>query len=191
MIQLTVEQLIYLLYASAYIEVDTVTKGTVKSYLPKEWKEKAEKIYTALQTQELIKQVSKGRFSVTEEGVEALVANLATTAYRFDSVKGPKVLNILLTCIGKAAKAHPQTKQSEEISFDGFQEQFKLLYFKERKQQSSRGVVAIRKREISKTFIEQNSISRQEFEKCFEILKSRGEISVIEGGEDELIEWVE
>lgn len=191
MAQFTVEQLIYLLYASAYLEAGTVTKGTVKSYLPNEWKGKAEKIYDALETQGLIKQISKGRFSVTEEGEEALVTNLATTDYKFDSVKGPKVLNVLLDCIKKSAEAHHRVKPLKEISFDEFQEQFKSLYYEERKQQSSKGVVAIRKREISKTFIGQHSISRQEFEKYFEMLRSKGEISVIEGGEDELIEWVE
>lgn len=191
MAELTTEQLIYLLYASAYSETDTVTKGTVKSYLLSEWKGKAEKIYDALQTQGLIRQTSKGRLSVTKQGVEALVSNLAVTDYKFDSVKGPKVLNTLLDCLRKAAEAHPQAKSLKEITFDEFQEQFKALYFKERKQQSLKGVVAIRRREISQAFIGQHSISQQEFEKYFEMLRSKGEISVTEGGEDELIEWVE
>jgi hypothetical protein len=191
MTKLTAEQLIYLLYASAYTEANTVTKSTVKSYLPSEWKKKAEKIYDALGSQGLIEQTSKGRFFVTEQGTTALVTNLVTTDYKFDSVKGPKVLNILLTCIKKAAEAHSQLRSFKEMSFDQFQEQFKSLYFSERKQQSLQGVVAIRKREISRQFIEQNSISPQEFEKYFEMLKTKGEISVIEGREDELIEWAE
>ena len=191
MTELTTEQLIYLLYATAYIEAETVTKGTVKSHLPSDWKEKAEKIYDFLQTKGLIKQTSKGRFSITKQGTRSLVTNLATTDYEFDSVKGPKVLNTLLTCLRRAAEAHSQGESVEEMTFDEFQEKFKALYFKERKQQSLQGVVAIRKREISKIFIEQHSTSRQKFEKYFEMLRSEGEISVTEGGEDELIEWVE
>lgn len=191
MAQLTVEQLIYLLHANAYIEAGTVTKGTVKSYLPNKWKEKAEEIYVALEKQKLIEQVSKGRFSVTEEGVKALVTNLSTTDYKFDSVKGPKVLNILLTCIGKAAKAHPQAKQSDELSFDEFQEKFKALYFEERRQQELRGVVAIHSKELCQKFREQNPISQEKLNHYFELLKSTNKIlTVVEKGH-ELLQWVE
>ena len=130
MAQLTTEQLIYLLYASAYAEAETVTKGTVKSYLSDEWKGKAEEIYGVLQAQGLIKQTSKGRFSVTEQGFGSLVTNLSTTDYQFSSVKGPKVLNTLLSCV---KKAHPQSNLSEEMTFGEFQEKFKALYFEERR----------------------------------------------------------
>jgi hypothetical protein len=191
MTQLTVEQLIYLLYASAYIEADTVTKGTVKSYLPSEWKGKAEPIYDALQSEGLIKQIAKGRFSVTDQGVAALVTNLGTTDYKFDSVKGPKVLNVLLDCLKKAAKAHPQAKSSEEMSFDEFQEIFKALYFEERRQQELRGVVAIHSKELCQKFREQNSISQEKLNHYFEQLKSTSQIlAVVEKGH-ELIQWVE
>jgi len=191
MTELNTEELIYLLYADAYSEAGTVTKSTVKSYLPKTWKGKAEKIYDALQSQELIKPTSKGRFSVAEQGGRVLVTNLATTAYKFDSIKGPKVLNTLLNCIKKAAEAHPQVIFSKDMTFDEFQDKFKMLYFDERKQQALQGVVAIRKREISKHFMEQNSLPQHQFEKYFEMLKAKGEISTTEGREDELIEWVE
>ncbi|MDF5718101.1 MAG: hypothetical protein PUP93_30600 [Rhizonema sp. NSF051] len=191
MTELNTEELIYLLYADAYSEAGTVTKSTVKSNLPKTWKGKAEKIYDALQSLELIKPTSKGRFSVVEQGGRVLVTNLATTTYKFDSIKGPKVLNTLLNCIKKAAEAHPQVKLSNDITFDEFQDKFKKLYFEERKQQALQGVVAIRKREISKHFIEQNSITQHQFEEYFEMLKTKGEISMTEGREDELIEWVE
>jgi hypothetical protein len=191
MTELNTEELIYLLFADAYSEVGTVTKGAVKSYLPKAWKGKAEKIYNALQSQELIEPTSKGRFSVTEQGEKVLVTNLATTAYKFDSIKGPKVLNTLVNCIRKAAEAHPQVMFFKDITFDEFQDKFKTLYFEERKQQALQGVVAIRKREISKHFMEQNSIPQHQFEKYFEMLRAKGEISMTEGREDELIEWVE
>jgi hypothetical protein len=191
MTKLSTEQLIYLLCASAYAESLTVTKSTVKSYLSSEHKKKAASLYDVLQSAGFIKPASKGRFSVTEEGVEALVMNLAITDYQFDSVKGPKILNALLTCIRKAAEIQPQVSTLAGMTFDEFHEQFKLLYFKVRKQQSLQGVIAIRKREISKTFIMQNSISQQEFEKHFEMLRVKGEISVTEGGEDKLIEWTE
>ena len=191
MAQLTVEQLIYLLHANAYTETGTVTKGTVKSYLPNEWKEKAEEIYVALEEQKLIKQVSKGRFSVTEEGAKALVTNLSTTDYKFDSVKGPKILNVLLTCIGKAAKAYSQTKQAEEMSFDEFQEKFKALYFEERKQQELRGAVAIYSQKLLQKFSEQNPISQKKLNHYFDLLKTNRKIFTVIEKEQELMEWAE
>lgn len=190
MIKLTTEEMIYLLYATAYTETNGVTKWIVKSHLPNEWKDKAEEIYDSLQQQKFISLVSKGRFSVTESGGGTLVENLATTTYKFASVKGSKVLNTLLSCIGKAAEAQFQTP-SEEMTFDQFQAKFKTLYFDERRSQALGGVVAIRKREISKQFIEQNSISQHQFDQYFEVLKTEGEITVTEGREDKLIEWIE
>jgi ribosomal protein S8E len=191
MTKLTVEQLIYLLYASAYTEADTVTKSTVKSYLPSEWKEKAEKIYDSLGSQGLIEQTSKGRFFVTEQGTTALVTNLVTTDYKFDSVKGPKVLNVLLTCIKKASEVHPQIKPHKEMSFDEFQEKFQALYFEERRQQELRGVVAIHSDEICHKFREQNPISQDKLSQYFELLKSAGKVFAVDEKGNELIQWVE
>lgn len=191
MAQLTVEQLIYLLYACAYIEADTVTKGSVKSHLPDEWKEKAEDIYAALDTQGLIEQkIREGRFSVTKDGIEALVTNLTTTDYKFDSVKGPKVLNVLLDCIGKAAKAYP-TKQSDEMSFNEFQEKFKALYFEERREQELRGAVAIYSQRLLQKFAEQNSISQDTLNQYFNLLKTNREIFTVIEKENEMMEWAE
>lgn len=191
MIELTTEQLIYLLHASAYMEADTVTKSTVKSYLPSKWKGKAEKIYDALQGQGLIEQISKGRFSVTKQGTEALITNLVSTDYKFDSVKGPKLLNALLVCIKEAAKNHTQGKSHEEMSFNEFQEKFQALYFEERRQQELRGVVAIHSDELCHKFREQNSISQEKLSQYFELLKSTGKIFAVDEKGNELIQWVE
>ncbi|KAM3089715.1 hypothetical protein ACKFKG_32825 [Phormidesmis sp. 146-35] len=198
--ELTTEQLVYLLYASAYTESDTaaknlntVTKSTVKPYLQSKWRGKAENIYDSLLTQGLIKQRSKGRFSVTEPGLEALVANLATTDYRFEAAKGQKVLNTLLNCIKKAAKAHSESKSFDVMSFDEFQEKFRLLYFEERKRQELSGIVAIHKKELFGSFQNTNSavLSPEMLNKYFEELRSTGTVFTSKGEEDELIHWVE
>ncbi|AFZ14249.1 hypothetical protein Cri9333_3421 [Crinalium epipsammum PCC 9333] len=193
MVELTTEQLIYLLHAYAYTERDTVTKGTVKSYLPEEWKEKAEEIYTGLEQQKLIKLTSKGRFLVTEQGERTLIANLAATNYQFTSIKGPKVLNTLLKCIGKAAEGCFDLNSSEKMTFDEFLFKFKTLYFEERKRQELTGVVAIHKQEILKSFQDANSatLSLEQLNVYFDKLKSSGKIFVSKGEKDELIHWVE
>ncbi|MFM6454714.1 MAG: hypothetical protein ACKPH7_23245 [Planktothrix sp.] len=191
MAKLTTEQLIYLLYARAYTEKDTVIKSTVKSYLAKEWKVRSEQIYDALQTQELIKQASKGRFYVTEQGLQALVTNLATTDYEFSSVKGPKVLNTLLMCIKQAANFHSQVNSSDEMSFDEFQEKFKTLYLEVRQKQELRGVVAIHSKELCDKFMEINPISPNKLSQYFDLLKSNGKIFAVDEKGQELIQWVE
>ena len=185
MTRLTIEQLIYLLYAKAYTEIDTVTKGTVKSYLTQEWKSIAENIYDTLLQQELIKQTSKGRFSLTDQGLEALVIGLATTDYKFDSVKGAKVLNTLVACIKLASNFHEQITSSKEMSFDEFEEKFKKLYFEERRKQELRGVVAIHSQELCKQFEKMYPISENKIAQYFDLLKSEGKIfAVIEKGHE-------
>lgn len=193
MVKLTTEQLIYLLHADAYTEGGTVTKGTVKSYLPDEWKEKAQKIYTNLEQQELIKPTSKGRFSVTELGEKILIANLGNTDYQFTSIKGPKILNTLLKFIGKTTEVYFESQSSERMTFDEFLLKFKTLYFEERKRQELSGVVAIHKKELLKKLHDVNSarLSLEKLDVYFDVLKSRGQIFVSKGERDELIHWVE
>ena len=193
MVELTIEQQLYLLYARAYVdaELGTVTKSTVKSYLPKKWRGNSERIYDALQKHQLIKQTGRGRLALTEEGEQELIQNLSTTDYRFDSVKGPKVLNALLLCLKNAADSSHSSQGSQEMSFATFHQNFKSLYFEQRKQQSLQGVVAITEQEISEIFMDKYSVSRDSFQKNFKALRDKGEISVIEGGEGQLIEWVE
>ena len=191
MTRLTIEQLIYLLYAKAYTEIDTVTKGTVKSYLTQEWKSIAENIYDTLLQQELIKQTSKGRFSLTERGLEALVIGLATTDYKFDSVKGAKVLNTLVACIKLASNFHEQITSFKEMSFDEFEEKFKKLYFEERRKQELEGVVAIYSKKLCDIFGRLNSISEETIIRYFDLLKSTGKIFAVTEKTNELFQWVE
>lgn len=187
MIKLNTDQMLYLLYADAYADENTVTKSTVKSYLPTTYKGESEKIYEFLRLGELIQQTSKGRFSVTEQGKQALLQNLSFTDYHFDSIKGPKVLNTLLRFIKQAI----ESPSWEDMTFDEFREKFKSLYFEERKAKSLTGVAIVRKREISKQFINKYSISQDLFEKHFETLTSTREIIIRERRDDKLIEWVE
>jgi len=191
MAKLTAEQLLYLLYASAYSITGTVTKSVVKSYLTKAWKETSDEIYQALQQQQLIEPAGRGRFAVTERGEKALVANLGATDYRFDSVKGPKVLNVLLKCLAKATEGYSQFKSSEEMTFTEFERKFQKLYFEERNRQELRGVVAIHSQELCHKFTEENSISQEELDHYFELLKSTGKIFSVIEKDSELIQWVE
>jgi len=199
MAKLTTEQMLYLLYADSYSEAGTVTKGTVKSHLPSEWRKQAQEICTTLQAQELILQVDKegkptkreGRFSVTPQGKKALANNLAATTYQFDSSKGQKVLNTLLACIKEASQDSPASKSQQEMSFAEFEQKFKQLYFEERKRQELRGVVAIHSKELCQKFIDENSISEEELSRNFELLKSNGKIFSVIEKDNELIQWVE
>lgn len=199
MTELTTEQFIYLLYAKAYAkatESGTVTGGDIKSYLTGEWKEKAEEIYSDLKTKGLIELKTKegkpskreGRFSLTDEGNQVLVTSLTTIDYDFTSFKSYKVLRTALACL---LTHFEEAKPHEKMTFDEFQKHFKVLYFKERMKQSLQGVIVMGKRMLAKQFIEQHSISIQEFEKHFEKLRSEGEISMTEGREDKIIQWIE
>ena len=208
MADLTIDQLIYLLYAKAHtktIEAETVTKGTVKSCLPIDWKEKAEEAYDFLKKNHLITSTTKegkdtkreGRFLVTKQGEKALVTNLATANYDFTALKSYKVLNTLLAClltyIKETTETHSQGRSSKEMTFDEFQEKFKSLYLKERKHQELSGVVAIHKSDLLIKFQDANSValSPETLEKYFGKLKSGGTVFISKGEKDELIHWVE
>lgn len=193
MTKLATEQMLYLLYAVAYSPEGTVTKSDLRGSLPKELKKDANDIYDALYKQKLLESPQKGRLSVTEQGMKALVANLQTTDYQFESQKGPKVINTLLHCLKlTSSKDHASAAPVEEdMDFEIFVEKFKELYFAERKQQELRGVVAIRSREICKKFMEDNSISQSQWDKYFAMLKSSDQIFTVTEKDEELIQWVE
>ncbi len=191
MIKLKSEQMIYLLHASAYLELDTITKGSVKKHLPIEWRDQAEEIYDTLQAQELINPSSKGRFSISEKGFEALVLSLKSTNYRFTSIKGPKILNALIDCLKKASESNSEVTFSQEMSFDEFQDKFKALYFEERRRQEIRGVVAIHSKALRSSFRQENSISDEKISEYFEELKSTKKILTVIERDNELMQWVE
>lgn len=192
MTQLSTEQMLYLLYTVAYSDEGTVTQGTVKEHLSKELQKNADNICDTLCKQNLLESPKRRRLSVTDQGRKALVANLQTTDYQFDSSKGQKVLNTLLNCI-KQTSSNTQTNAmlDEDMDFDTFVEKFKELYFAERKQQELRGVVAIRSQEICKKFMEHNSISQSHWDKYFALLKSSDKIFTVTEKDEELIQWVE
>ena len=77
------------------------------------------------------------------------------------------------------------------MSFDTFVEEFKSLYFEEKKRQELRGVVAIRSHEICQKFIERNPISQATLDKYFHQLKSTGKVFAVTEKDEELIQWVE
>lgn len=190
--QLSTEQLLYLFYAFAYSDGDSVTKSVVKSHLSTDAQKNAESICDFLCQQQLIESPKKGRLVVTENGTKALVANLLTTDYKFDSTKGPKVVNSLLDCL-KMASSEIQLSSLpvEEMGFNTFVEKFKALYFEERRRQELRGVVVIRSKEICQKFIEDNPISQSQLDKYFQQLKSNGLVFAVIEKDEELIQWVE
>jgi hypothetical protein len=191
MTKLSTEQMLYLLYAVSYSEEGTVTKGTVKGHLSKDQQKNADSIYGVLEQKKLIESPKRFRLSVTEQGLKALVSNLQTTKYRFDSQKGPKVTNTLLHCL-QLRSSEAQTAASEaEMDFDIFVEKFKALYLEERKHQELQGVVAIRSQDICQKFMEQNPISQSHLDKYFERLKSTGKVFAVTEKDEELIQWAE
>jgi hypothetical protein len=197
MIELQTEQLLYLLYAKAYSKDGTVTKGEVKGALPKSWKGNIESVYKQLNEIDLIKGTDKyvkptkrlGRFSITKKGEVALFEGLRKTKYRFSQTTGYKVLNTLINCL--QSEIHTEEECLTEISFVEFREKFRETYFKERKRQSSKGVVAVFRKKILEIFKEEFSISQKCFEDHFASLREGGDISISEGREDQIIEWVE
>jgi hypothetical protein len=190
--QLSTVQLLYLLYAKAYSDRDTVTKSVVKSYLSKELQKEAEQIYEVLFQHKLIESPKKNRISVTHLGMKVLAVNLQTTKYRFDSVKGPRVINTLLEYIQQTySDFHSSLASDEEMDFDTYVEKFKALYFEERKRQELLGVVAIHSRDICQKFQENNSISQSQLDKYFDKLKSTGKVFAVTEKDEELIQWAE
>jgi hypothetical protein len=191
MTKLSTEQMLYLLYAVSYTQEGTVTKGKVKEHLPKDHQKNADSIYTVLEQKKLIESPKKSRLLVTDQGIKALVFNLQTTKYRFDSQKGQKVLNTVLYSLQIASSDFQTSPLSEVMDFDTFVEKFKALYINERKRQELRGVVAIHSQDICQKFMEDNSISQITLDKYFEMLKSTGKIFAVTEKDDELIQWAE
>ncbi|MCC5667353.1 winged helix-turn-helix domain-containing protein [Nostoc sp. CHAB 5784] len=192
MTKLSIEQMLYLLYTVAYSNEGTVTQGTVKEHLSKELKKNADGIYNTLYQQNLLESPKRRRISVTEEGRKALVANLQTTDYEFDSSKGQKVLNTLLHCLKLTSlKDYVSSVPIEDMDFDTFVEKFKELYFAERKQQELRGVVAIYSRDIGLKFRDNHPISQSTLDNYFNTLKLTGKVFAVTEKEEEIIQWVE
>ncbi|MEH2347360.1 MAG: hypothetical protein V7K55_05045 [Nostoc sp.] len=192
MTKLSIEQMLYLLYTVAYSDEGTVTQGTVKERLSKELKKNADDIYNTLYQQNLLQSPKRRRISVTEDGRKALVTNLQTTDYVFDSSKGQKVLNTLLHCLKLASlKDYVSSVTIEDMDFDTFVEKFKELYFAERKQQELRGVVAIYSRDIGLKFRENHPISQSTLDNYFNTLKLTGKVFAVTEKEEEIIQWVE
>jgi hypothetical protein len=191
MTKLSTEQMLYLLYAVSYSEDGTVTKGTVKSYFPKEQRKDTDSIYDDLLQNKLIESPKRYRLSVTEQGLKTLVSNLQTTEFRFNSQKGYKVVNAILHCLQRTSSDGQNVPSTKEMDFETFVEKFKALYLEERKRQELRGVVAIRSQDICQKFREHNSISQSNLDKHFEMLKSTGKVFAVTEKDDELIQWVE
>ncbi len=194
--EISTEQLLYLLYTFAYSIEGTVTKGTVKinlSKISKEYGKNAAKICESLSEEGLLESPKRHRIRITEMGMEALVSNMQTTEFEFTSVKGPKILNALMSCLKLASKYGGMDKKvvDEDMDFETFVEKFKQVYIEERKHQELEGVVAIRSQEICQKFRQNNHISEWLLEKYFEQLKSNGLVFAAQENNKELIQWVE
>lgn len=191
MIELSTEQLLYLLYAVAYSKESKATKSDVKQHLPKGYQKDANAICDVLCQKQLLESPKKGQLFVTEQGKKVLAANLQTSKYEFDSAKGAKLINTLWRYCQRGVADSQTSDGGKEMEFEKFVEKFKALYFEERKRQELRGVVAIRSLEICQKFLEQNDVSQSNLNKNFALLKSNGKVfAVVERG-NELIEWAE
>ena len=191
-IELTKDQTIYLLYAKAYYdEKNSITKGAVKSHLPKEWK--AEEIYNYLKNKNLIEPISnKGKFSLTADGYKTLLENLITTGYEFTSIKGAKVLNTLLACLKDVAEQIEISEPVEkEMPYEEFEQKFEAAYREERRCQELKGQVCIRSKEICEEFAEQYRLPVNMVNRLFKRLKSDGKIKTVMENKRELMAWVE
>ncbi|MBD2667298.1 hypothetical protein [Richelia sinica] len=188
MTKLSIVQLLYLLYVQAYSDEGSVTKGVVKSYLPRDLKDNAEKTYEDLIKQHLIESPKRNRLSITILGKETLIAELRTTKYRFDTVKGQRVINTIIDLLQQMS-CNPS--DVEDIDYETFVEKFKELYFTERRKQELHGVVAISSREICQNFSKINSISQVLLDEYFNRLKSTGKIFAVIEKNEELIQWAE
>ena len=209
MIELTQEQMNYLLYTKAYAkteDAETVTNGTVKSHLIRDVSSdiydvgvEVSKTYYFLLHNLLITLATKdgnptkkkGRFLLTEEGNKVLLYHLAQTDYRFTSAKGCRVLNTLLACIQEVSKISPQSLSSSLITLDEFREKFKEFYFLERRVQERQGLVTMYKNDLCQRFSEKNLIPLKVVEDHFERLKDNDEILVIPEQDVELVQWIE
>lgn len=192
MTKLSIEQMLYLLYTVAYSDEGTVTQGTVKEHLSKELQKNADNICETLCQQKFLESPKRRRIAVTEQGRKALIANLQTTDYEFDSAKGQKVLNTLLHCLKLTSlKDYVSSPPVEDMDFDTFVEKFKDLYFSERKQQELRGVVAIYSGDIGLKFRDNYPISQSTLDKYFNTLKLTGKVFAVTEKEEEIIQWVE
>ncbi|MEB3343663.1 hypothetical protein [Okeania sp.] len=196
MTEISTEQMLYLLYTFAYSTEGTVTKGNVKinlAKLSKEYGKNAAQICESLFEKGLLESPKRHRIRMTEMGMEVLVINLQRTEYEFTSVKGPKILNALMSCLKLVSKYGEIDKKvvDEDIDFETFVEKFEKLYFEERRVQELRGIVVIRSQEICQKFMEENNISESSLKKYFEKLKSDGIVFAVVEDNEELIEWVD
>lgn len=190
MIELSTEQLLYLLYAVAYSKQSKATKGDVKQHLSKQYQKDANSICDALCQQQLLESPKKGQLFVTEQGKKVLAANLQISKYDFESPKGPKVINTVWRYC-QMGVANSQNSDGKEMDFETFVEKFKALYFEERRHQELQGVVAIRSKEINQKFLDEYGISKSNLNKNFALLKSTSKVFAVIEKEDELIQWVE
>ena len=189
-LDISIEHLLYLLYAVAYSTEGTVTKGTVKRYFKKISKND-KKSYEYLCQEDLIKPINKHRFLITEKANETLVFGLLNSDYQFTSHKSPKILNTLLTCLKIAGSKTKDFEQLlDNIDFDTFENKFKQFYIELRKQQQLQGeVVVIKKRSIYQKFSEKKLISEKKFDDYYKMLKQSGKIMIASGRDDDLINW--
>ncbi len=182
--RLLAEQTIYLLYVKAYSdknENDTVTKGSVKSHLPKEWKEKAEEIHAHLEKLGMIERKTKrGRFLLKADGYKALLKNLSTTDYKFETIAGAKVLNALLDCLKKS---------TVEMTKDEFLIKINDMY-NETIRSSRTGTMAADGKKICQKIADRYSVPIETVTQHYEALKKEEKIFAKEDTGVEQILWI-
>ena len=119
MTEISTEQMLYLLYTFAYSTEGTVTRSTVRNNLSKKYRLNVKQVCDSLCDLKLLESPKRGRIKVTDIGIKTLVINLKITEFEFTSVKGPKILNALISCLrlaGKYNQINDQKVDFEEIN---------------------------------------------------------------------------
>ncbi|MCL2926455.1 MAG: hypothetical protein MGF17_18090, partial [Trichodesmium sp. MAG_R04] len=121
MTEISTEQMLYLLYTFAYSTEGTVTRSTVRNNLSKKYRLNVKQVCDSLCDLKLLESPKRGRIKVTEIGIKTLVINLKITEFEFTSVKGPKILNALISCLRLAAKYNQINDQ--KVDFEEIKDQ--------------------------------------------------------------------
>jgi hypothetical protein len=200
---LSIDEILYLLYACSYSrEEGTVTRSHVAELIARDKKELSKQlirkevdcIYETLLEQKLIDSPRNRRLLVTDLGIKALISNLGVIHIDlFHSAKGEKLLNTLIYLIKLSTLGYSDSSTPKTMSFSTFFDKIRHFYFEVRKHQELDGVVAIHKQELLQEFLKDNSanITKELMSDYFEHLKSTGKVFTSKGEKDELVHWVE
>lgn len=145
MFDLNKEQFDYLVYSFSCSAGYRIPKESVKYRLPLEQEQRSESIYLSLKRRELIQEIDSEGFCITEKGLQAVVIAMVSNNFHYDA-NLDQVVNNLMFVLRIATLP-------KKMSVEQFEEAFKALYLKKRREQELKGVVCIRTKEILYDFM--------------------------------------